>query len=106
MQNKLTPLIDTKNVGLYRDDGLAVLHQVNGLKMDRIMRYIIALFKSKILFIAIDTNVIETNILDVSFNIEMKKMFSYRKPNNTPHHIHSESHHPPSIAEQLLSMTN
>ena len=74
--------------------------------MDRIMRYIIALFKSKILFIAIDTNVIETNILDVSFNIEMKKMFSYRKPNNTPHHIHSESHHPPSIAEQLLSMTN
>ena len=36
---KLTPLIGTKNVGLYRDDGLAVIHQANGPKMDRISTY-------------------------------------------------------------------
>ena len=32
--SKLAPLVDTKNVGLYRDDGLAVIHQANGPKMD------------------------------------------------------------------------
>ena len=33
--DKLAPLIDIKNVELYRDDGLAVIHQANGPKMDR-----------------------------------------------------------------------
>ena len=56
---KLAPLIGTKNVGLYRDDGLAVIHQANGPKMDRIRKDIIALFKSKGLSITIDTNLIE-----------------------------------------------
>ena len=104
--NKLAPLIGTKNVAFWRDDGLAVIHQVNGLKMDRVRRDITVLFKSEILFITIDTNVIETDFLDVSFNIEIAKCFLYREPNNTPHHFHSESHHPPSTPEQLLSMTN
>ena len=62
---KLAPLIGTKNVGLYRDDGLAVIHQANGPKMDRIRKDIIALFKSEGLSITIDTNLIETDFLDV-----------------------------------------
>ena len=41
--NKLAPLIGTKNVGLYRDDGLPVIHQANGPKMNRIRKDIIAL---------------------------------------------------------------
>ena len=32
--SKLAPLVDTKNAGLYRDDSSAVIHQVNGTKMD------------------------------------------------------------------------
>ena len=44
---KLAPLIGTKNVGLYRDDGLAVIHQANGPKKDRIRKDIIAYFKSE-----------------------------------------------------------
>ena len=44
---KMEPLIGTKNVELYRDDGLAVIHQVNGSKMDRIRKDIISLFKSE-----------------------------------------------------------
>ena len=31
--SKLAPLIGTKNVGLYRDDDLAVIHQANGPKL-------------------------------------------------------------------------
>ena len=33
LSGKLAPLIGTKNVGLYKDDGLAVIHQANGPKM-------------------------------------------------------------------------
>ena len=75
---KLAPLIGTKNVGLYRDDGLAVIHHANGPKMDRIRKDIIALFKSEGLSITIDTNMIETDFLDVSFNLEMDNFFLIR----------------------------
>ena len=95
-----------KNVGLYRDDGLAVIHRANGPKMDRIRKDIIALFKSEGLSITIDTNLIETDFLDVSFNREMDSFFPYRKPSNTPFYVHSESNHPPSIIKQLPSMSN
>ena len=90
---KLAHLIGTKNVALYRDDGLAVIHQANGTKIDRIRKDIIALFKYEGLSITIDTNLIETDFLDVSFKLEMDKFFPYRKPSNTPLYIHSESNH-------------
>ena len=74
--------------------------------MDRIRKDIIALFKSEGLSIAMDTNLIETHFLDVSFNLEMDKYFLYTKPSNNPLYIHSESNHPPFIIKQLSSMTN
>ena len=61
--SKLT--VGVRNVGLYRDDGLAVIHKANGLKMEKIRKDIIALFKSEGLSITIDTNLIETDFLDV-----------------------------------------
>ena len=103
---KLAPLIGTKNVGLNRDDGLAVIHQGNGSKKDRIRKYIIALVKSEGLFITVNTNLIETEFFDDSFNLEMEIFFSDRKPSNTPICIHSELNHLPSIIKQLPSMIN
>ena len=103
--SKIAPLVATKNVGLFRDDGLAVIHQANGRKTDRIKKDIIRLFKSEGLSITIDTNLIETNFLDVSFNLQMDKCSPYRKPNNKPLYIHSESNHPPFITIQLPSIT-
>ena len=99
-------LIGSKNVGLYRNDGLAVIHQANGPKMDRIRKDIIALFKSEGLSITIDTNLMEIDFLDVSFNLDVETFSPYSKPNNTPFYIHSESNHPSSITKQLPSMTN
>ena len=103
---KLAPLTGTRNIGLYRDNVLAVINQANGPKIDMIRKDIIALFKSEGLSITIDTNLIDTNFLDVSFNLAMDKFFPYRKPNNSPLYIHSESNHPPSITKQLPSMTS
>ena len=104
--SNFAPLIGSKNVGLYRNDGLAVIDQANGPKMDRIRKDIIALFKSEGLSITIDTNLMEIDFLDVSFNLEVETFSPYSKPNNTPFYIHSESNHPSSITKQLPSMTN
>ena len=42
--------------------------------MDKIKKLTIALFKSERLFVTIDMNLIETDFLDVSFNLEMEKL--------------------------------
>ena len=104
--NKIKPLLDSNNAGLYRDDGLAIVHKANGPKVDRLRKDIISLFKDEGLSITIDTNLIETDFLDVSFNLDTGKYFPFKKPNNTPLYIHSKSNHPPSIIKQLPSMTN
>ena len=58
--------------------------------MDRIRKDVIALYKSEGLSITIDTNLIETDFLHVSFNLEMENFFPYRKPSNTPLNIYFE----------------
>ena len=100
--SKLTPLMGIKNVGLYRDDGLAVIHKANRPKMDKIRKGIIALFKSEGLSIAIDTNLIETDFLDVSFNLEIESFFligSQTIPLSTS--ILSQATHLPSASSCL-----
>ena len=104
--NKIKPLLGSNNVGLYRDNGLTIVHKANGPKVDRSRKDIISLFKDEGLSITIDTNLIETDFLDVSFNLNTGKYFPFKKPNNTPLYIHSKSNHPPSIIKQLPSMTN
>ena len=104
--NKIKPLLGSSNVSLYRDDGLAIVHKANGPKVDRLRKDIISLFKYEGLSVTIDTNLIETDFSDVSFNLNTGKYFPFKKPNNTPLYIHSKSNHPPSIIKQLPSMTN
>ena len=99
-------LLGSSNVGLYRDDGLAIVLKANGSKVGRLRKDIISLFKDEGLSITIDTNLIETDFLVVSFNLNTGKYFSFKKPNNKLLYIHSKSNHPPSIIKQLSSMTN
>ena len=99
-------LLGSSNVGLYREDGLAIVRKANGSKVGRLRKDIISLFKDEGLSITIDTNLIETDFLDVSFNLNTGKYFPFKKPNNAPLYIHSKSNHPPSVIKQLPSMTN
>ena len=39
--SKLAPLVGTKNIELYRDDGLTVIQQVNGTKLDRVRKILL-----------------------------------------------------------------
>ena len=54
--DKLSSLIGRKNVGLYRDDGLAAINSSSGPVLDKMRKNIIALFKNEGLSITIETN--------------------------------------------------
>ena len=53
--NKIKHLLGTSNVGLYRDDRLAIVHKANGPRLDRLREDIISLSKDEGLSITIDT---------------------------------------------------
>ena len=104
--NKIKPLLGSSNVGLYRGDGLAMVHKANGPKLDRLRKDIISLFKDEGLSITIDANLLETDFSDVSFNLNTVKYFPFKRQNNAPLYIHSKSTHPALIIKQFQSMTN
>ena len=95
--NRLRTVINRSSVGLYRDDGFAAMNNANGSKLDKVRKDIIALFKEEGLSIAFETNLIETDFLDVTFNLATKKYFPFRKANNTPLYINAFSNHPPTV---------
>ena len=45
--SKVAPLVGTKHVGLFRDDGLAVIDQVDGPKMEKVRKKVMAPFESE-----------------------------------------------------------
>ena len=104
--DKLSKLLGKDNVGLYRDDGLAAVKSTSGPVLDKMRKNIITLFKNDSLGITIDTNLIETDFLDVTFNLTTGKFFPNRKPNNIPLYINVKSNHPPSIIKDLPKMIN
>ena len=56
--------------------------------------------------ITIDTNLIETNFLDVTFSLATGKFFSFRKPNNVPLYINVKSNHPLTVIKDLPKIIN
>ena len=104
--DKLSVLLHKENVGLYRDDGLAVVDNANGPKLDKLRKKITTIFKAEGLSITIETNLIETDFLDVTFNLHTNKYFPYRKPDNDPLYINIYSNHPSTIKKELPKMIN
>ena len=102
--DKLLSLIRRKNVGLYRDDGLDAINSSSGPVLEKMTKNIIALFKNEGLSITIETNLFETDFLDVTFNLPTAKFFPFRKPNNEPQYINAKSNHPPNILRDIPSM--
>ena len=72
-------------VGLRREDGFAAINNTNGSKLDRIGKRIIALLKVEGLSITIETNHIEKDFLNPTFNPATKKFFPKSKQCTTLH---------------------
>ena len=55
-------------VGLYRDDGLAVLNNISGPKTDRARKPLIKLFQDYDIKILVELNLTQTDFLDETLN--------------------------------------
>ena len=77
------------DIGLYRDDGLAILRNSNPQNSDRARKQITQAFKDNGLKITSQTNLKEASFLGVTFNLSTGTFKSYRKPNNHPIYINT-----------------
>ena len=68
MLSKLRPLLGEECVGLYRDDGLAIVKDATGHGADRLRKEIIQVFQTHGLKITIDANRKVVDYLDISMN--------------------------------------
>ena len=102
----LAQLFGKENIGLYGDDGLAVVKNLSGSQTDRLHKRMVQCFKDNGLQITVDINLQLTNFLDVTRDLPGDKYYLYRKPNNELIYVNSASNHSPSIIKQLPDMIN
>ena len=95
-----------KDVGLYRDDGLAVLNTKSGRLGDKARQDLTRAFNDLGLNITTLTNQQSTNFLDVTFDLTNNSYKPYRKPDNEPLYINHSSNHPPHILRELPKSIN
>ena len=101
MLSKLRPLLGEECVGLYRDDGLAIVKDATGHGADRLRKEIIQVFQTHGLKITIDANRKVVDYLDISMNPNTGTFQPYRKPNSTPVYVDVSSCHPPEVLKQI-----
>ena len=89
------------NIGLYRDDGLAIFKTISGPKLEKVKKDIQKLFKENELDIVIQCNMKTINYLDVTLNLENSTYCPYQKENNQIKYIKIDSNDPPPIIKQL-----
>ena len=104
MLDQLEANFGKNTFGLYRDDGLGVLTNFSGPQTDRLRKKLINIFKVNNLQITVEAGLASTDFLDVTLDLPNNIFFPYRKPNDEPLYIHSQSNHPPSILRQLPGM--
>ena len=105
--NSLKEAINKRDMGLYRDDGLIVLHNKNGHQLDKSRKEIIQIFKNVGFQIEIDINLKIVNFLDVTFNLTENSYQPYKKTNDSILYINTDSNHPPKILKQIpISINN
>ena len=89
------------NIGLYRDDGLAVFRNVSGAHCEKIKKEFQKLFRQHGLKLIIKCNLKIVDFLDVTLNLTDSTYKPYHKPNDEICYIHKESNYQSSITKQL-----
>ena len=93
-------------VGLYRDDGLALIKGKSGRVIDNARKDLCKLFRQYDLKITSQVCYQKVNFLDVTLDLKNESYQPYRKPDNEPLYINSHSNHPPSIIRQIPQSIN
>ena len=93
------------NIGLYRDDGLAVT-SATPRDTENIKKEICRVFNLNGLRITIEANKQVINFLDVTFNLSSSTYQPFTKPNTSLQYVHRESNHPPITAKNIPAGIN
>ena len=94
-----------KSHGLYRDDGLVAL-KATGREFEKLKQKLVKLFKEKGLKILTVVNVSVAEYLDVKLNLKGREYRAFKKPNDRPLYVNSQSNHPPTVIKSLPSNIN
>ena len=93
------------NVGLYRDDGLAITN-ATPRDTENIKKKICRIFNNNGLRITIEANKQIINFLDVTFNLNRSTYQPFTKPNTSLQYVHRESNHPPITTKNIPAGIN
>ena len=92
-------------VGLYRDDGIAVC-KATPKEIEKTKQEVCRVFQSNGLKITIDANKKIVNFLDVTFDLRNGSYKPYTKPNNRLIYVHQQSNHPPALLKNIPKNIN
>lgn len=101
--HQVEKLIPQSNIGLYRDDGLAIVN-LPGPQLDKLRKMMIKQFKQNGLRITVELGISTTNFLDVTLDLRKKTFKPYKKDNHDLKYIHIQSCHPPNVKKDLPKM--
>ena len=90
----LKNIFGLERVGLYRDDGLAVLPNSSGFIVERLKKQTHAFFKSMGLRVTIESPMLTTDYLDVKLNLHDLSYMPYKKQNAKIMFVNKQSSHP------------
>ena len=93
------------NVGLYRDDGLAIT-SATPRDTENIKKEICRIFNSNGLRITIEANKRTINFLDITFNLDQGTYRPFTKPNTKLLYVHRESNHSPVTTKNIPAGIN
>ena len=93
------------NVGLYRDDGLAITN-ASPRDTENTKKEICRIFNNNGLRITIEANKQIINFLDVTFNLNQNTYQPFTKPNTELQYVHRESNHPPITTKNIPTGIN
>ena len=93
------------NIGLYRDDGLAVSSGTNR-QTEIIKKKICKVFEKNKLSVTIEANSKIVNFLDVTLDLTNDTYKPYMKDNDAPLYVNAESNHPPTVLKGIPNGIN
>ena len=95
--------IKFESIGLYRDDGLAVLKSATGSESERMRKRLIKTYQDNGLSISSQTNITSANFLDITLNLATESYKPCRKPNDQPLYIDKYYNNLRHIIKTLLN---
>ena len=99
-------IFNTNEFSLYRDVDIGILRSKFPKTTENATKNLIKLFQKYNCKITVESWLIQTNFLDISFNILNSGYRPYNKPNSPILYVNNNSNYPKEVRKQLLLTIN